>query len=736
MAGQSADDWITPQSAASSTSAPQSADDWITPSQQPSGQGVPQPKSTASDVGHGIGMGLVKGAGTVLGMPSDLWQMLDKGWQWSLTKGAEKMGMITPEQGEAMRQPAPGGMEDYQYGSEKITQHLMNLAQKMGLDTSEPTTRAGQAVENVTSFLPAATMGAGSAKELPGALARYGLLPGVTSEAAGEATQGTAAEPYARIAGAIGPEMVAQGVSRVARTVNPLKRTLSGVTDTQAADAQSLLDSSRTSGQAPITVPEALDKVTGRSTNIGDVARVVEQSPQGGNIMKEFYAQRPGQVAQAGQNAFDQIAPGTIPTSEIGPRVQAAADQTVKAANDARTQAVDPLYKAAATERVPAPDMEAFLTRIDKMIATDKTGILSPELSDLRDRLTETPANPGTPSQRVPNTTPTGATIYSTMPAVPPTPRVPITDIENLDTARKYFRDRLDQPQWAQDATTKAAQSRMTSLLGDLRQKMVSSSPNFAAGKNLYQDITENQFNPLVRSPTGDLANPKVQDWSPQADIIMANNPDPRSNLAVGKAVRDVAAKDPDAAQELVRAKLEKTFNEATQANMGDMGAPNQFGAPKFAAQVMGNPQQAKNMESVLRALPNGDVRWAAFNRTMDIFKAMGGRQPVGSKTTFNQQMADWLKTNPNSLPSEFMEAGSVAASPGKWLSLAQDLYHNVTYGKNTTQLANIFTKGNVSDLRKIVGAPAQSGRAQAALVSMLVAAGADTNRTNGSVPP
>jgi hypothetical protein len=67
--------------------------------------------------------------------------------------------------------------------------------------------KAEQITENVASFLPGAV---GGPETLAANVIKRGLVPGLVSEALGQATEGTAAEPYARMAGAL----VAPGVKR------------------------------------------------------------------------------------------------------------------------------------------------------------------------------------------------------------------------------------------------------------------------------------------------------------------------------------------------------------------------------------------------------------------------------------------------------------------------------------------------------------------------------------------
>lgn len=673
-----------------------------------------QPSSGLHDIKQGIGTGAIAGASMVLGFPSDVWQMLDRGYQYAATKSAETMGLITPEEGAALRQPVPGA-EDYNWGSQKINEHLTGLAKSLGADTTEPQTRAGRYAKTITSFLPGAVgLGATSLRDAGRAALNYGVIPGAVSEAAGQATEETPLEPYARIAGAIAPTGLTQVAGAARRAMSPVNHMLEGVSDADLQSAQGLVDRSRAAG-APLTVPEAIGSATGNATRLGDIQRVVEQSPKGATIMRPFMAQRPAQTEALGQSMFDATAPAGVDPYEVAPKVQVAANQTVSDANAARTSAVTPHYTAAGSDRVPVDDMHDFLNRIDTMIAGDKTGIMGPELSNLRSRLVETPAVPSTPAQRIPTTTPTGATIYRNVPATPGTPEVPITDIDNLDRVRKYFRDRLDLPQWAQDATSKEEGAKVGSLLNDLRQRMVSASPEFATGKNLYEDITNNSFNPLVRSPTGQLA--KAETYPKQAQILFNSNPLPGSERAVGQAVRQVAQADPDAAAQMVRMHLEKTFNEATQNNLP---GPNQFGGPKFAAVVSGNSQQAKNLEAAMKALPNGNLRWDAFRKGMDIMEGMGMRQPMGSQTAANLQIAKWMEQGHPA--GEFL---AQSASPGKWPSLVDRVYRHVMYDRNTGELARVFTQGSVDDLRKIVSGGKRSFQGQAAMIGALARQGA-----------
>lgn len=71
----------------------------------------------------------------------------------------------------------------------------------------EPKTMAGDYARSLGEFAPAAALGPGSA----GRKVALGVVPAVMSEVAGQATEGTAAEPYARAAGALAGGGIAAG---------------------------------------------------------------------------------------------------------------------------------------------------------------------------------------------------------------------------------------------------------------------------------------------------------------------------------------------------------------------------------------------------------------------------------------------------------------------------------------------------------------------------------------------
>jgi hypothetical protein len=68
-----------------------------------------------------------RGLGMVLGMPGDVYNMLGRGYQYALTKGAEKLGLIRPDEGAEMRKSLPAE-KDASLGSAVVTRYLSGLS--------------------------------------------------------------------------------------------------------------------------------------------------------------------------------------------------------------------------------------------------------------------------------------------------------------------------------------------------------------------------------------------------------------------------------------------------------------------------------------------------------------------------------------------------------------------------------------------------------------------------------
>lgn len=145
--------------------------------------------STMTDVAKSAGVGLGKGVIGLGGMIGDLSNLGAKGIEAATNFVSDKLGV------ERYQRPEKPSILENIPTSESLTRNVESVTGKF----YEPKTTAGEYTETVGEFIPAAAAGPG--RMLTKLLA--GASGGLGSEAAGQATEGTAAEPYARVAGAL-----------------------------------------------------------------------------------------------------------------------------------------------------------------------------------------------------------------------------------------------------------------------------------------------------------------------------------------------------------------------------------------------------------------------------------------------------------------------------------------------------------------------------------------------------
>jgi hypothetical protein len=222
---------------------------------------------------------------------------------------------------------------------------------------------------------------------------------------------------------------------------------------------------------------------------------------------------------------------------------------------------------------------------------------------------------------------------------------------------------------------------------------------------------------PLQRGPLGKLA--ETPDTKRAINALFPSNPLPASEQEVRDAVGALVRQRPAVAEQLVRAHAEMVFNEAARELQGGANA---FAGAKFAKEIAGNSQQRANLQAAVEALPNGSERWRGFQHLLDIMAATGARQPKGSLTSFNDLEVQSMSG------SGLTALAAKAASPGKWMTIAQDSYRSWSLGHNLDSLARLLTDPSAGNaLRQIVRIPAGSDRALIAAGKIIANAGAAT---------
>lgn len=153
-----------------------------------------------NDVGKATGAGLARGTVGIAGLPGTVGDLFIQG----MTAGGKAIGII-PEDWVAPSNSLSGA---------SMTKAMSDLTG--GATDYRGDSRAAKFAGTAAEFLPGAAAFGGMS---PSNLLKYGIMPGVSSEAAGQLTEGSAMEPYARFAGALAggilPDLLKKGASKL-----------------------------------------------------------------------------------------------------------------------------------------------------------------------------------------------------------------------------------------------------------------------------------------------------------------------------------------------------------------------------------------------------------------------------------------------------------------------------------------------------------------------------------------
>lgn len=593
------------------------------------------------------GTGLAKGVAGLVGLPDVVAELGAQGIDKATRFVAGHLGIDAP------RPQGGGGVLPTTAGTVKAIESVTG-------PLYQPQTRTEKFIERGAEFIPGAVLAPGG---VVGNAVRYGVIPGVASEAAGQATEGTAYEGPARVGAALAAGGAAALVSRPSTAARALREQLPpGVTQQHVDEAARLIADA---GQQGITLswPEALSQVAQRPV-LTNTMRHLEAAPQTEARMAEFFGGRAGQVDDAARQQFGQVAPANPAPSTIGPAVGQAAEGTINDVRGVINRATDPFYRQAEGVRLTPQEMAQVraLPGFEEARAAVRN---DPQLNRYVAHLPDDSVGFLDEVRKFLNTAGENAT-------------APVNAQRNMQRAAGY----------GQDAAA-------------ARQIGVNASPEYEIALQVQEQTRRQYLEPLLQGPLGKMAG---RDTTTQKAIeaLFPSNPLANSADEIATTVSALAQRNPNAARDLVRAHLEGTFNQA--ARDLQPGA-NQMGGANFRKALVGNHQQAENLEAAVRALPHGDQIWPGFNRFLEVLEATGKRPNVGSRTAYNAEM---LKSQAAS-----GLAGEAAKSVANPLRLAQPLiekYERYRLGRNLNELADILTNpAAVGQLRAIARMPVDS---------------------------
>jgi hypothetical protein len=183
------------------------------------------PVGVAEDMAKGFGSGVVKGGVGLASLPGTVEGLGRSAINWGAKKLGAQDNVVAPDAALPGYQSIKGAVE------RNVTGPLY-----------DPKTRLGKVAGTVGEFAPGMLFpgggAAGMASQMTNRAVRNVLAPGVASETAGQLTEGTAAEPYARVAGALlGPVAMTpfrQTSPTLGNSVNTLRQ--EGVTSLTAGE--------------------------------------------------------------------------------------------------------------------------------------------------------------------------------------------------------------------------------------------------------------------------------------------------------------------------------------------------------------------------------------------------------------------------------------------------------------------------------------------------------------------
>lgn len=280
---------------------------------QTMGTGEDMARSGVSGVGEGtIGM---------IGTPGDIQSALSSGAGWL----SEKTGIGDPE---FMRQSMRLAGGSYYPSSQEIK----GFAEGAGVQFHEPQTTAGEYARTVGQFVPGMALGPGSATRN----IVSGVGSALASEAAGQLTEGSSYEPYARLGGAL----VGGGVTALKQ---PGKAPLPS-TQQLKNEAQAAYDSAKGAGitVSPQQYQAIVDHVGDIAVNAGANKRL---TPMARAALKELVSNEGRPMTIQDLDLMRRNLKMAAGSSNPGER--ALAQQMVQAFDDAISGVAPPVLKEA-----------------------------------------------------------------------------------------------------------------------------------------------------------------------------------------------------------------------------------------------------------------------------------------------------------------------------------------------------------------------------------------------------
>jgi len=616
--------------------------------------------STLVDMASSLGSGVLRGAAETAMLPVTAKRLFDGGMGYLVDKGEagirSAFGMEQRPIGRAAE--ARANMAEFDPSGSALNSRQDAIRNVMDDNLYEPRTTAGKYAETVGEFVAPGGMPARAVRALPTAgrvateygvhLLQNAIIPGVASEAAGQATEGTAFEPYARIAGAV----MGNGGVAAARSASTPESVIRRAVGNDVIDWDRARQLQNNGTGVRLTGPEAITQAQNGATALPNLQRVVEGSADGRARTATFFSARPGQVQNAVDEVLNLIAPQSSNPSMLGPRAAAAAEGVMDQTRQTINAQTRPLYDAAMPQIIPDTDFAAIRS--------------DPRFQHALERLRGNP-------ELAPD--------YAAL----PDNAIGVVDAVTKDMfARGEALANRSNPLYGPEAgarnTSGAANARDIA-----RDPARGGSANYDAALRQQADLRQTVLDPLQQGPVGRVA--AATDTAGAGNAILQQNPLIGSGNETIDAITRLIDQDPATTTGLIRQNLADRFHRA--ATETQQGA-NEFVGAKYHKDIAGNEPRRQTLDAALSALP--DQRAAiAMPELLDVIQATGRRMPIGSATAFNSALQSELGTG-SMLAAPFRTGTKTISSFGTNIGNAMT---QATQRNNMSQLADLFTDPN-----------------------------------------
>lgn len=605
-----------------------------------------QPPSDVEDITRSVVQsGIPRGVAGLLGFPGDVANAGDKAGQYVGNKLRALSGK-EPIDGAGASQaiPSPAALN-----SENVLSALEKIS---GQKTYEPQSRAGKYASTLSEFAVAPT------KAIPASLAA-----GLLSESAGQATEGTRAESYARIGGALLGAGAAGGAAAARGTpAKELAKALESATPSQIEAAKSLKNDADKMG-SPLTGAEALAQAMQGNDQLMGWQRFVESSPKGGAVIRPMMNARPEQ----NRKAFDKVNGVTVsdPTL-LGADIQDSASNAINAVKRERSDATRELYKQAdETKLTDATSFAELTSKIDQQIKNlGENNDASQILKQLRTRISG-----NMPHEKISESSILDAegNPYKSSELVNQTPTP-------MMQTYKEQRDKFEQKSLMEGGVPSSIRGLGKPLVKELGVILEDKVPSLQEANALFAQISKQKVRPIEVGALGALS--ETGDITKQGQIIL----DTKSStpFTIKRDVEALKKQSPDATQLLSRKTLEDHFDKATK-NL--QGGKNQAGAAKFVQSVVGSQRQEQNLRAFVDASTGDPNVYKGFRRMLDVMEAQGKRQPPRGQS----------QTQPNQAMAESM-IGGVTRALRNPAGVIGEVLQGWKFGANSKKMADILT--------------------------------------------